>query len=162
MKFSVSSSALLSLLATTGKVISNKNTLPILDYFLMELNGNTLKVTTSGCVALTSVSGEPLDRADRLVLIYSTCVANSGMRLSSDRSTMIRRGETPVLLETGRLELEFRTAGAEQFELYALRMDGSRSEKLPLAVRDGKLAIRIDTAKLAAGPTVFFELVKKK
>ena len=36
MKFSVSSSALLSLLATTGKVISNKNTLPILDYFLLE------------------------------------------------------------------------------------------------------------------------------
>ena len=47
MKFSVSSSALLSLLATTGKVISNKNTLPILDYFLMELNGTTLTVTTS-------------------------------------------------------------------------------------------------------------------
>ena len=47
MKFSVSSSALLSLLATTGKVISNKNTLPILDYFLMELSGNELKVTTS-------------------------------------------------------------------------------------------------------------------
>jgi len=47
MKFTVSSSALLSLLATTGKVISNKNTLPIFDYFLMELNGKTLKVTTS-------------------------------------------------------------------------------------------------------------------
>ena len=47
MKFSVSSSALLSLLATTGKVISNKNTLPILDYFLMELKGNELRVTTS-------------------------------------------------------------------------------------------------------------------
>ena len=47
MKFSVSSSALLSLLATTGKVISNKNTLPILDYFLMELSGSELKVTTS-------------------------------------------------------------------------------------------------------------------
>ena len=44
MKFSVSSSALLSLLATTGKVISNKNTLPILDYFLMELKGDQLKV----------------------------------------------------------------------------------------------------------------------
>ena len=47
MKISVSSSALLSLLATTGKVISNKNTLPILDYFLMELKGDQLKVTTS-------------------------------------------------------------------------------------------------------------------
>ena len=47
MKFTVSSSALLSLLATTGKVINSKNTLPILDYFLMELSGNELKVTTS-------------------------------------------------------------------------------------------------------------------
>lgn len=47
MKFSVSSSALLSLLATTGKVISNKNTLPILDYFLMELADGRLRVTTS-------------------------------------------------------------------------------------------------------------------
>ena len=47
MKLTVSSSALLSLLATTGKVISNKNTLPILDYFLLELKGNELTVTTS-------------------------------------------------------------------------------------------------------------------
>jgi len=47
MKFTVSSSALLSLLATTGKVINSKNTLPILDYFLMDLQGDVLKVTTS-------------------------------------------------------------------------------------------------------------------
>ena len=65
MKFSVSSSALLSLLATTGKVIRNKNTLPILDYFLMELNGNELKVTTSdlettliGSITVDSVESE--------------------------------------------------------------------------------------------------------
>ena len=38
---------MLALLATTGKVISNKNTLPILDYFLMELKGEDLTVTTS-------------------------------------------------------------------------------------------------------------------
>ena len=43
MKFTVSSSALLSLLATTGKVINSKNTLPILDYFLMELKDGELK-----------------------------------------------------------------------------------------------------------------------
>lgn len=47
MKFSVSSSALQSLLVSTGKVISSKNTLPILDYFLMEVDGDSLKVTTS-------------------------------------------------------------------------------------------------------------------
>lgn len=65
MKFSVSSSALLSLLSTTGKVISNKNTLPILDYFLLELTGTTLKVTTSdlettliGSIEVDSVESE--------------------------------------------------------------------------------------------------------
>ena len=47
MKFTVSSSALLSLLATTGKVISNKCSLPILEHFLMELKNGELTVTTS-------------------------------------------------------------------------------------------------------------------
>lgn len=47
MKFVISSSSLLSLLSTTGKVISNKNTLPILDYFLLELKDGELKVTAS-------------------------------------------------------------------------------------------------------------------
>lgn len=65
MKFTASSSALLSLLATTGKVISNKNTLPILDYFLLELSGSELKVTTSdlettliGSIAVDNVVSE--------------------------------------------------------------------------------------------------------
>ncbi len=47
MKFIISSSAFLSFLSTTGKVISSKNTLPILDYFLFELKDGVLKVTAS-------------------------------------------------------------------------------------------------------------------
>ena len=47
MKFTISSSALLSLLAPTGKVISNKSSLPILEYFLMDLKDGVLTVTTS-------------------------------------------------------------------------------------------------------------------
>ncbi|MFI3293582.1 MAG: DNA polymerase III subunit beta [Rikenellaceae bacterium] len=47
MKFTISSSALSSVLLTTGKVISNKNTFPILDYFLLELKDGELKITTS-------------------------------------------------------------------------------------------------------------------
>ncbi len=47
MKFVVSSSALLSFLSTTAKVISSKNSLPILDYFLLEARGDELRVTAS-------------------------------------------------------------------------------------------------------------------
>lgn len=47
MKFTVSSTELLSHLQTISRVINNKNTLQILDNFLLELEGNTLKMTAS-------------------------------------------------------------------------------------------------------------------
>lgn len=47
MKFIVSSSYLLKQLQLLGGVISNSNTLPILDNFLFELNQNKLKISAS-------------------------------------------------------------------------------------------------------------------
>ncbi|MEA1896287.1 MAG: DNA polymerase III subunit beta [Bacteroidota bacterium] len=47
MKFVISSSELLSHLLAIGRVISPKNTLPILDNFLFRLEGNDLEITAS-------------------------------------------------------------------------------------------------------------------
>lgn len=47
MKFVVSSTALLSHLQAISKVINSKNTLPILDCFLLELYGSTLTLTAA-------------------------------------------------------------------------------------------------------------------
>ncbi|MDR1881325.1 MAG: DNA polymerase III subunit beta [Prevotella sp.] len=47
MKFIVSSAALLSHLQAISKVINSKNTLPILDCFLLELEGTTLTLTAA-------------------------------------------------------------------------------------------------------------------
>ncbi|NDW18883.1 DNA polymerase III subunit beta [Dysgonomonas sp. 216] len=47
MKFVVSSSALLSHLQAISKVINSKNTLPILDCFLLDLQGSTLTLTAA-------------------------------------------------------------------------------------------------------------------
>ena len=47
MKFIVSSSYLLKQLQVLGGVINNSNTLPILDNFLFELDGNALTVSAS-------------------------------------------------------------------------------------------------------------------
>ncbi|MDR1096795.1 MAG: DNA polymerase III subunit beta [Tannerella sp.] len=47
MKFNVSSMALLSALQSTSKVIASKSTLPILDSFLFNLQGETLTITAS-------------------------------------------------------------------------------------------------------------------
>lgn len=47
MKFTVSSSLLLNRLQMVGKVVSSKNTMAILDNFLLQVNGNTLTITAS-------------------------------------------------------------------------------------------------------------------
>lgn len=47
MRFDVSSTALLSRLQSISKVIASKNSLPILDSFLFNLEGNTLTVIAS-------------------------------------------------------------------------------------------------------------------
>lgn len=47
MRFVVSSTALLSHLQAISRVINSKNTLPILDCFLLELNGTTLTLTAA-------------------------------------------------------------------------------------------------------------------
>ena len=58
MKFVVSSIELLSHLQTVNRVISNKNTLPILDNFLFSLKGNDLTITASDLetTLITSIS----------------------------------------------------------------------------------------------------------
>ncbi len=78
MKFTVSSSALLSLLATTGKVISNKSSIPILEYFLMELKDGQLTVTTSdlettliGSIAVDNVEREGVIAAPAKLMLDS-------------------------------------------------------------------------------------------
>ena len=47
MKFVTSSTDLLSHLQIVSRVISSKNTLPILDNFLFKLDGNDLEITAS-------------------------------------------------------------------------------------------------------------------
>jgi DNA polymerase-3 subunit beta len=92
MKFTVSSSALLGLLATTGKIISSKNTLPILDYFLLELSDGTLKATASD-LETTFVGSIKVDSVEKEGLI----AAPAKLMLDSLKEF----SEQPITMETG-------------------------------------------------------------
>ena len=76
MKFTVSSSALISDLSITGKVINNKSSLPILEHFLMELKDGVLRVTASdsettliGTLEVENVEREGMVAAPAKVLL---------------------------------------------------------------------------------------------
>ncbi len=58
MKFVVSCNSLLSHLQTIGRVIASKNSIPVLDCFLFDLNGNRLTVTAADTETRMSTSIE--------------------------------------------------------------------------------------------------------
>lgn len=118
----------------------------------------SLRSSVDGCVALTSVDARrPLSESRRLVLLYQTEEANSGMHLGADRETLHFLGHNPSLCRTGKLELSLKLLPAD-WKLYALGLDGSRREEIPLSSRDGRILVRFHTGKLKSGPTTFFEL----
>ena len=61
MKFVVSSAALYSHLQAIGRVINSKNTLPILDCFLFEVNEGVLSLTASDNETTMSTSLEVIE-----------------------------------------------------------------------------------------------------
>ena len=63
MKFVVSSIDLLNHLQALSRVISSKNTLPILDNYLFKLDGKTLEITASD-LETTMVTTLELENAD--------------------------------------------------------------------------------------------------
>ncbi|MBN2641543.1 MAG: hypothetical protein JXR78_07820, partial [Victivallales bacterium] len=64
-----------------------------------------IKTTTPACVALCSVDDNNIKDSKRMVLVYSTEEANSGMELAPGRETLISLGHSPVLMKTGQLEI---------------------------------------------------------
>lgn len=116
-------------------------------------------ISADGLVGLTSIDGKPLKESSRMVLVYATRMANSGMKLEGDGETLITIGGSPALMQTGRLSLRIRNGGTG-FTCYPLNMDGSRRAAIPLKKDGGALALSVDTAELPEGPTPFFEIVK--
>ncbi len=91
MKFVVSSSALAATLQATGKVIGSKNTLPILDNFLLEARDGVLKVTASD-LETTQVATLPLES------IESEGIIAAPAKLMND--LLKEFSEQPLTIET--------------------------------------------------------------
>lgn len=120
-----------------------------------------ISTTVPATVALCAVDGRTLPGSRRLVLIYATEAANTGMSLSHDRVTMREQGRLPVLLHTGRVSLVLRLEPGPQVRVYALSLNGTRNEVVPAQTgTDGVVRIDLDTSSLATA-TPFFELSRE-
>lgn len=112
--------------------------------------------SVNALVSASAMDEKTLDRSGKIVLVYATRAVNTGMTLEPDHETMRLWGGAPVLVQTGKLTVSLEAV--KPLQAWALRMDGSRSEKLPVKYENGKLILNIDTAGLKNGPALFFEL----
>ncbi len=118
------------------------------------------RCTVPASVALAALDGtRPLHEAKRLLLMFSTNAFNTGQIFDTkEQRICFESGNYPALIEAGKLELAFDNAGRGTPEVWALHFDGTRSEKIPATVREGKLLLQLDTAKLKNG-AAFFEIL---
>ena len=147
MKFVVSSSALLGLLQTTNKVISSKNTLPILDYFLFDLKEGVLKITASdlettlvGPLAVENVEREGLIAVPvKLMLDSLKEFSEQPLTIEANESTW----EIVVSWKSGKLTLPG-TSGLSYPNLPELNAETKQS-----------LALDVDTLMVGINKTIF-------
>jgi hypothetical protein len=120
---------------------------------------NVENSTIPAAIVVCAMDNQPLATSSRMTLIYNTEMVFTGMEISQDRKTKFAHGKFPVLLRTGKLKVTLKCSNSSKLALYALRIDGTRGEKLPVTADGENLKITIDTATLKNGPTPFFELV---
>jgi hypothetical protein len=120
-----------------------------------------VRQTTDGCLFVAAVDGEaPITRARRLVIGYLTNALNDGMKFDgAEPRRVIDMGKMPVLLETGAFELNIKSEHAANLRCHALDFSGERFAELPVGVKNGRVTVSCDTAKLPEGVAFFFELV---
>ena len=62
------------------------------------------------------------------------------------------------LMRTGRFCFSIETEAKNVPEVYALRMNGTRSFKVPVSMKDGRLVFELDTSRFEYA-TPYFEIV---
>ncbi len=111
-------------------------------------------------VVVASLNKEQtLSDAGRILVIFSTNALNTDMIFENSR-TMLDSVTVPVLIQTGKLSLTSKNKN-KAFKAYALNIDGTRQEEVPVRVLTGTIVLIINTNKLKFC-TPFFELVSTK
>jgi DNA polymerase-3 subunit beta len=128
------------LLSTTGKIISNKNTLPILDYFLMEVADGQLKVTGSD-LETTFVGTIKVDAVER----EGAIAAPAKLMLDSLKEF----SEQPITIETNDTTWEIKTT----WKTGQATLPGTSAQSYPAVQQlgEGANSITVDADVLVGG-----------
>lgn len=108
----------------------------------IELEDVNIKTDTEyAVIALSSVTGEPIFKSDRLLLTASARARKTGLVMSNDGTEILDGGIPPTLIEPVKAEFLLKTDA--DVEVYALSSQGERMRKLAAERRDGGVYIKL-------------------
>lgn len=141
MKFVVSSIDLLNHLQALGRVISSKNTLPILDNFLFKLDGKTLEITASD-LETTMLTTMELENASGtgVVAIPAKLITDSLREFPDQPLTFTINTDTYAI-----------TISSENGQFSVVGQHGEDFPQLPRIKADRSLSLRIKASSLISG-----------
>jgi DNA polymerase-3 subunit beta len=141
MKFVVSSMDLLSHLQAISRVISNKNTLPILDNFLFSLEGGVLEITASDLEStlITSIELENVDGSGEIAI---------PARILLD--TLKEFSEIPLTFEIDE-NSKMVVIQSESGKFTIMGQNGAEFPQLPVIKDDQKQELEIESDALLSG-----------
>jgi len=141
MKFVVSSMDLLSHLQAVSRVISNKNTLPILDNFLFSLDGGILEITASDLEStlITSLRLENADGSGEIAV---------PAKLLTD--TLKEFSEIPLTFEINTSTMMV-VIQSENGKFTIMGQNGAEFPQVPTIKADQRQGVEIDAGALLSG-----------
>ena len=113
-----------------------------------------------GLFFASSLTAEPLQKSERILLLHLTQVRNTGMRFRDDTCTLLEEyGRLPLLLRRAEAVV---TLNASAGRLYACSNGGKRLYEVPLKrLPDGKVSFLADNAS-GKEPVLVYEFLRTK
>src|SRR5665647_85763 len=134
MKFIVSSTDLLSHLSAISRVINSKNSLPILDNFLLSLEGNTLTMTASDIetTLITSMEVETVEGSGK-VAVASRLLLDTLREFSSQPLTFnINDSNLALVITSSNGSYNFIGQNGDEYPRMPQLQDDARKLTLPV------------------------------
>jgi len=135
MKFIVSSTDLLSHLQAISRVINNKNSLPILDNFLLQLEGNTLTMTASDIetTLITSMEVETAEGSGK-VAVASRLLLDTLREFSEQPLTFsINDSNLALVISSANGSYNFIGQNGDEYPRMPQLQEGARTLAMPVA-----------------------------
>ena len=110
----------------------------------------------------SSLDGQPIAQSRRILVTHLTdAQANGNVYADPTKRTILCWGGRPPVIRNGRAKVGLALDEADGFSVYALETDGTRAEKVPCEVRNGRLYFTANVKGVGGGARMLYEVVKE-